>query len=488
VINTAPEVSLNATFTGARVHAGGLAIISMSGALGIGLLGRAEARSVGVSIFASLGSRADVSTNDLLEWCEEDGRTEVVMLYVETFGNPERFTQIARRVSRRKPILAVKGHRRAERLPSEARSHTVAALRGDAIVDALLHHAGILRFRSGEELFDAAKFFESQPLPAGREIGVVSNSVGMATLAADACATRGLKVSEASDVPNPVILGIGTGPDQYAASIRELLDDAGIDALMVSYVERHDGDPEAVLDAICTAAEGQPKPVVASVVHSDGQLVVRTAARVPNLLFPESCAAVLAHAAERRAWLSRPLGEQPHYPGLDATAARALISAFLERDATGGWLSLADAEALLATHGIQVLVQSSPADGADVLVGAFSDPDLGPVIAVGPGGRLAGLDDSVAFRLPPATDFEADELIDACQSVATQLDGFQGAAALDRAALHELILRFALLLAEIPEVVEADLNPVRCTARGASVLDVRVRIEPQRPVERVKTW
>ena len=139
VINTAPTVSMNATFTGARVSTGGLAIISTSGALGIGLLGRAQARRVGVSLFASLGSRADVSTNDLLAWCGDDDRTAVVMLYVETFGNPERFTQIAQRVSRAKPILAVKGRRRAERAQSEACSATVAALRGDAIVDALLH-------------------------------------------------------------------------------------------------------------------------------------------------------------------------------------------------------------------------------------------------------------------------------------------------------------------------------------------------------------
>ncbi|MGO9900620.1 MAG: GNAT family N-acetyltransferase [Solirubrobacteraceae bacterium] len=497
VINTAAEVSLNATFTGAGVHAGGLAIISTSGALGIGLLGHAEARRVGVSLFASLGSRVDVSTNDLLEWCGEDDRTAVVMLYVETFGNPERFTQIAQRVSRKKPILAIKGRRSAGRVRSDARSHTVAALHGDAIVDALLHQAGVLRFRSGEELFDAARLFESQPLPRGREIGIVSNSGGMATLAADACVTRGLKISEASDAPNPLVLGIGAGPDQYAASIRQLLGDAGVDALMVSYVERHDGDPDAVLDAICDASEGQPKPVVASVVRSDGQLAARAGSGVPNLLFPESCAAVLARAADRRAWLSRPLGEQPHYPDLDGAAARTLICAFLEHEPAGGWLSLAEAEALLATHGIPVLAACrcreleravTVAHGADVLVGALSDPDLGPVIAVGPGGRLAGLGESVAFRLPPATDFEADELIDSCQSVATQLDGFRGAAALDRAALHELILRFALLLAEVPELVEADLNPVRCTTNGCFVLDMRVRIEPRRPVERVKTW
>lgn len=560
VINTAPEVRLNATFSGAHVESGGMAIVSTSGALGIGLLGHAEARGVGVSIFASLGSRADVSTNDLLEWCEADDRTAVVMLYVETFGNPERFTQIAQRVSRTKPILAVKGRRGAERVRSEARSHTVAALRGEAVVDALLYQAGVLRFHSGEELFDTAHLFESQPLPAGREIGIVSNSVGMTTLACDACATRGLKVSEASAAQNPRVLGIGAGPDQYTAGVRELLCDPGVDALMVYYVDRHGGDPEGVLDAICAVSEGQRKPVVASVVRADGRLAARGGAGVPNFLFPESCAAVLARAADRRAWLSRPLGKRPSYPDVNPGAARELVASFLGQDPAGGWLSFTDAEALLATHRIPLLhsdhcrsletavavaqkigwpvamkadltapahasdidamllglegehavragwrelerrvrasgspwagaiMQRSVAHGADVLVGAFSDPDLGPVLAVGPGGRLAGLGESVAFRLPPTTDVEADELIDACQSIATQLDGFWGATALDRGSLHELILRFALLLSAVPEVVEADLNPVRCTTRGCFVLDMRMRIEPQRPIERVKTW
>jgi acyl-CoA synthetase (NDP forming) len=123
-----------------------------------------------------------------------------------------------------------------------------------------------------------------------------------------------------------------------------------------------------------------------------------------------------------------------------------------------------------------------------MLVGAFSDPDLGSVIAVGLGGRQAGIGETVACRLPPATDVEADELIDSCHGVATELDGFRGGAALDREALRELILRFALLLGEIPELVEADLNPVRCTTNGCVVLDMRVRIERRRPVKRVKTW
>ena len=561
VLNTAAEVRLNATFTDARVRAGALAIGSPSGAVGIGLLGHAAVRQLGVSMFASLGNRADVSTNDLLECWEQDERTAAVILYVETFGNPEHFTRIARRVSRKKPILAMKGRRRAERLLSEARSHTAAALRGDAAVDALLQQAGVLRFHGGEELFDAAEFFERQPLPNGRRIGIVSNSAGVATLAADACATRRLEVRDTSDPQNPLLMGISARPDEYAASVRELLSEPAIDALMVYYVDFHDGDPEAVLNAISAVSEGQPKPVAASVVRSDGQLPPRTGLGVPNYLFPESCAAVLARAAERREWLARPLGEPPQYPDLDRPAARALIASFLDHEPAGGWLSLAEAEALLATHGIPLAAShrcqdvdravavaaeigapvalkadfAAPAHasdidavllgskgepairscwrelerrvhaagrewtgatvqrlvepgGTDVLVGAIGDPDLGPVLAIGLGGRRAALDRGAAFRLLPLTDAEADELIDSAQGVATELDGFRGSALLDRAALRELIMRFTLLLLAVPEVVETDLNPVRCMTNGCIVLDMRLRIEPRRPAERVKTW
>ena len=560
VINTAAEVSLNATFSGARVRAGGLAIGAQAVAPGIGLLGHAQARQMGVSILVSIGGRADVSTNDLLEWCEADDRTAVVMLYVESFGNPKRFTRVAQRVSRRKPVLVIKGRRSAERARSQVRSDTVAALRGDAVIDALLRQAGVLRFHGSEELFHVAQLFESQPLPSGRRVAIVSNSASVATLAADACATRGLETSDARGAPYPVLLGLGAGAQEYAARVRELLADVGVDALMVCYVDRLEGDPEGVLDAVSAVCSGQPKPVVASVVRSDGRLPASSGAVVPNYPFPELCVAVLARAAERRAWLSRPLGEAPHYSGLDGPAARALIASFLEREPAGGWLSLAEAEALLATHGIPVaashrcrdferaltvaqeiggpvalkadlpapahareidaalfglegeeglrsgwrelerrvdaagrewigaIVQPLVAPGADLLVGAFSDPDLGLVIAVGLGGRHASLGETVACRLPPTTDVEADELIDSATAVATELDDFPGAAPLDRQALRALILRFVLLLGEVPEVVEADLNSVRCTTNGCQVLDTRVRIERRRPVERVKTW
>jgi len=558
VLNTAAEVSLNTTFSAAVVRAGALAIGSQAG--GLGLLGQAAARQLGVSMFVSVGDRADVSTNDLLEWCEQDERTTAVMLYVETFGNPEHFTRIAGRVSRKKPILALKGYRGSGLARREPLSDTAAALRGDAVADALLHQAGVLRFRGGEELFDAAVFFESQPLPSGREIGIVSNSPRLATLGANACTASGLQVGQPGRARNPLVLGISAGPDEYAAGIRQLLGDAGIDAVTVYYSDHLGGGPEAVLEAICAASAGQPKPVVASVVRSDGRLPARTGPGVPNFLFPESCAAALACAAKRRDWLSRRLGQPPHYPDLDPAAARALIAAVLERQPAGGWLSSDQAQALLATHGIPVaashrcrdleravavagesggpvalkadlaapahasdigavllglqgssavrsgwrelqrrvaasgrdwagaIVQPLVPPGADMLVGTVHDPDLGSVIAVGLGGLQARLTETAAFRLPPATDTEADELIDSAKGVAAELNGLRGSAPLDREALRELILRFTLLLAQVPEAAEADLNPVRCMTSGCLVLDMRLRIEPRRPIDRVKTW
>ncbi len=559
VINTAPEVSMNATFSPSRVRRGGLAIGAQAVAPGLGLLGHAQARGMGISVLVSVGERADVSSNDLLEWCEADDRTAVVMLYVESFGNPERFIRVARRVSRHKPILVIKGRRSAERARSYARSRTAAALPGDAVVDAVLQQAGVLRFHSSEELFHVAQLFESQPLPNGPRIAIISNSASVATLAADACATHRLAVTDARGAPYPVLLGLGAGAPEYAALVRELLAYAAIDAVMVCYVDRLEGDPQGVLEASSAAAAVQPKPVVASVVCGDGRLAARQAG-IPNYLFPETCAAVLARAAERRAWLSRPLGVRPEYADVDASAARAVLSQAFDRLPGGGWLSPSEALTLLATHGIRVaashrcgdleralavaaqidnpvtlkadvvaperageidatmltiegeaalrsgwrelerrvrsaggnwtgaIIQRLVDPGADVLLGTFTDPDLGPVVALGPGGQPAGLAATIAVRLPPVTDVDADELIASCHTVADELDRLRGSSALDGQALRELILRFARLLGEVPEVVEADLNPIRCTTDTTLVLDTQMRIEPRHPITRVKTW
>jgi len=558
VLNNDASISLRATYAGAAVPAGRLAISSQSGAIGIALLGDAAARGLGVSSFVSLGDRADVSTNDLLEYWDEDESTAAVMLYVETFGNPDHFGRIARRVARHKPILAIKG-RRAQARSAEACSHTAAALREDALVDALLLHAGVMRFHSGEELFDTAEFFETQPLPLGRRTGIVSNSRGVAALAIDACGSRGLAVGSS------LAISSRAGPTDYAASVRDLLAAQTIDTAMVYYVDVGGGDPRAVLAAISEVAAQQDKPLVASVLGGDGRRVQLEGCSVPNFRFPETCAGVLARAVERREWLSRAVGQQPEFDGIDAEAANARVAAWLDDHpevdpADGGWLPTSESEALLATCGIPfadseqcsdvghavssaarfggsvvlkadfappahatdvdavllglegeaavragwqelerrtrsagrewrgAIVQPLVGPGADVLVGALADPELGRVMAIGLGGRQAGLGRDVAYRLLPLTDVDARELIDASEAVSIQLDGFRGSPPKDRVALQDLILRFATLLRAVPELVDIDLNPVRCLADGALVLDTRMRVERRTQAEPVTRW
>ena len=361
VLNTDPAVRLDATFAAPPPVPGRLAICSPSSAIGVGLLGHAAARRLGISSFVGLGDRLDVSTNDLLELWEEDERTAAVMLYLDTFGNPERFARVARRVSRRKPILAVKGRRAAEAARRDAQSHTAAALRGDAVVDAMFKQAGMLRFHSGDALFSAASFFESQPLPLGRRVGIVSNSAGVATLAADACATHQLQPA----FPNGVImLGQRAKAAELAAALRTLLRDPSVDAATVHYIDILGGDPQAVLVEVSRVAAAQHKPVVASILRKDGSPPSSGPDLVPNFRFPETCASVLSRGAERREWLSRPLGQGPDYDDIDIAAANDVVASYLpadgrqdgqEQEQEQAWLTVPETENLLGSHGIPVV-------------------------------------------------------------------------------------------------------------------------------------
>jgi len=573
VISNAGVVRLHATIGPLEAPAGTVAISSQSGALGLALLGHAAARGMGVASFVSLGNRADVSTNDLLEYWEEDDGVAAITLYVESFGNPRRFSALAQRVSRRKPVLAVKGNR-SPFATAGASSHTASALRGEAVVDALLRQAGVLRCASTEELFDAAELLAGQPLPRGGSVGIITNSGGLGTLAVDACATRGLAVPRLDDdaqrrlldaVPgsdrtgNPVDMGIQATPEDYAAALDVLLADDGIDAVLAFYVQVSGTEPARILSAIDRGRAGTGKPVAGSVLGADGRPPHPPEGRVPNFRFPEACVAALAQAVQRRQWLSRPLGQQPALPGIDPAAAREALDSVIPA-AGSVWLEPDVTERLLASHAIRVapsrrcgaaddavgaaagvggpvalkayfpppshasdidavllglegqnavragwdelgrrvhgagrewqgaVVQPLIPPGGDVLVGALADADLGPVLALGLGGRQAGLMGDVAFRLAAVTDVDADELIEAATPVAAQLAGYRGAPALDQPALRELILRFARLLEALPELVEVDLNPVRVLRQGCVVLDARMRAERRQPRPRVKTW
>ena len=192
------STSLNATFATRFAPSGNIGFSSQSGALAIAVLEAADARGLGLSSFVSIGNKADVSSNDLLEWWEDDPATQVILLYLESFGNPRRFGQLARRVARRKPILALKsgtttiGQRAAS-------SHTAALAGSDAAVEALFHQAGVIRATSLEELIDVATLLSSQPEPQGRRVAVLTNAGGLGILCADACDAAGLELPELSE-------------------------------------------------------------------------------------------------------------------------------------------------------------------------------------------------------------------------------------------------------------------------------------------------
>jgi acetate---CoA ligase (ADP-forming) len=435
VVNTASEVSLHALIGRVAVTPGALALSSQSGALGLALLGHAAARGLGISSFVALGNRADVSTNDLLEHWADDERTAVVALYMESFGNPRRFSQVSRRVSRRKPILAVKGGR--------------GRFLDDAATDALFRQAGVLRVETTQTLFDAAELLERQPLPRGRRVGVVTNSGGLGVVAADACAARGLELAAlgeatrarlaaalpgADRLGNPIDLGVRAPVSDDVEATAALLDDEHVDAVLVLHVELGAGDPAARLRELEDTNRDAAKPVLACMVGAGGELPHRVWWRVPNYRFPEAAVRALALAADRRDWLSRPLGQAPVVEGVDLEAARAVAAGAGE-----GPLDHAGARALLGAVAIE------PGGGARVRM--VADPDLGPLIGV-----------ANEWRLAPLTDVDADEL------------------APDAPELRDAVVRVAALADAVPELAAVELEPLSVTLGRA----------PKR--QRAKTW
>jgi acetyl coenzyme A synthetase (ADP forming)-like protein len=357
-------VRLNATFAPRAFPAGKIGFSSQSGALGLALLERAEATGLGVTSFVSIGNKADVSSNDLLEWWEEDDETEMVVLYLESFGNPRAFARIAQRLARRKPILALKGG--ATGAGSRAAgSHTAALAGSDAAVDALFRQAGVLRARTLDELIDVAMLLSTQPVPRGRRVALLTNAGGLGILAADACEDAGLELPPPSDetqaalaevMPaegswaNPVDLLGGANADSFARTLPLLLADPAFDAAIVLFVPTVGTDEEEVGAAISrAAATADGKPVLCAFLSAKGAPAsLRSAAAVPAFAYPEAAARALSRAAERGEWLREPTGDVPE-PDVDRDAGREIVAG------AEGWLDPAGTRRLLQAYGIPVV-------------------------------------------------------------------------------------------------------------------------------------
>jgi len=402
LINT--RLKLNASFSPVFPPSGPVALSSQSGALGLAILELATERHVGLSTFVSIGNKADVSSNDLLEYWEDDPDTSVILLYLESFGNPRKFAELARRIGRHKPIIAVKSGR--TRAGSRAAgSHTAALAASDAVVDELFRATGVIRAGTIDEMFDVAACLASQPLPTGRRVGVVTNAGGPGILAVDACEGAGLSVVEFSpgtrrqlseflpasaSLGNPVDMVASAGPDAYRRAIGVALGADETDALIVIYTPVDPSHSEAILRAIAAGVidarhAGSRKPVLACLMaYAATRPLMAESEQVPVYAFPENAARALAQAASYGAWRKLAPGRYRSFDDTGVETARKICrSALAARGDT--WLTSRELHQVLDAYRVPLVHEaetSDPVEAADI-ASTFGFPVVAKLNAVG---------------------------------------------------------------------------------------------------------
>jgi acetyl coenzyme A synthetase (ADP forming)-like protein len=380
IINTDPQVNMNATFSSVFPPAGRIAFGSQSGALGLAILEYAKNLNIGLCTFVSIGNRADVSSNDLLQYWKEDPATDVILLYLESFGNPKKFARIARSVTATKPVIAVK----SGRSPAGSRaamSHTGALATAEVASEALFRQAGIIRVDTLEELFDVASLLSHQPLPLGRRVAVLTNGGGPGILTADACAAQSLDLPTLSDrtlaelknflpleasLGNPIDMTAEATAEEYRQALEVLALDNNIDIVIVIFIPPIITQPEAVAEAIREAAprfREQSKTLVASFMGSRGypvELGSQEEGYVPSFTFPESTATALAKACDYGDWLRWPKGVIPKLKNINKKKAVHTIKTTLEGNVQRPlWLDAVSITGLLNSYGIHVVRSKS---------------------------------------------------------------------------------------------------------------------------------
>jgi acetyl coenzyme A synthetase (ADP forming)-like protein len=369
VVNTDPEVQLNGTFSTTWPPVGRVGFLSQSGALGIAVMGQSAELGLGLSTFVSIGNKADISGNDLLSYWDDDPNTDVVLMYLESFGNPRRFAKLARRLGKHTPIVAVKSGRSAAGSRA-AMSHTGALLAAsDSTVDALFRQSGVVRTDTLEQLFDVATLLANQPVPAGNRVAIVTNAGGLGILCADTCEANGLAVTElsadtvtelrsflpvASSVSNPVDMIASASAEDYGRAIRVVAGDPGIDALIVIYIPPLEASAAEVAHQLVGAIAdvGGRIPVLSCFMSARGlpEVLRAPGTKIPSYRYPEQAAIALARAVRYGMWRGRAEGHVPSFDDVQPGQAAALIAAALARG--DEWLPTEEAEQLLACYGI----------------------------------------------------------------------------------------------------------------------------------------
>lgn len=375
VLNADPAVRLNATFVPTFPPSGKIAMSAQSGAVGLAALHAARRSGLGFSSFVSVGNKADVSGNDLLQYWERDSATDVILLYLESFGNPRRFARIARRVSRTKPIVVL--HSGLTRAGGRAAgSHTAALASKANAVEALFGQTGVIRAESLEEMFDLALLLGSQPLPLGRRVGIVTNAGGPAILCADECEAGGLSVPELSrelreklttvlpngaNIGNPTDLIAGAAPETYRRAVEAMLTSGEVDALItiftpVGLCETSDV-MKSIGDGLAAARRaGSNVPLLACLVGPETDRSQRELAgeKVPCFPFPELPARALGKVAKYAEWRNRPSEVFPEFDDLKLDVVRDVCRKALETRGSG-WLSVEEVQCVLKACGLPVV-------------------------------------------------------------------------------------------------------------------------------------
>src|SRR5215467_3066711 len=370
-----PPLGLDATFAATHPAPGAAGLVVQSGGIGISLLGHLSQLGIGVSSFASVGDKYDVSSNDMLTWWEQDGQTKLAVLYVESFGSPRKFARTARRVGRRMPVLTVVGGRSAAGQRAAA-SHTAAAATPLVTQEALFGQAGVIAVPGLGELVEVAALLAAQPLPEGNRVAIVTNAGGAGVLAADACGDHGLLVPalaaatrrrltsllpSGAAVTNPVDTTAAIGQDAFRACLEEVAADEGVDAVLAVTVPTAIAD---LIEAICAAKVA--KPLAAAVLDQQATVrLLRCAERegggiaapavIPAYAFPEGAARALGHAARYLAWRGRQRGQVPEFGGLRTADAKACVTAYLRAHPDGGWLPQDAVRELLDCYQIPIV-------------------------------------------------------------------------------------------------------------------------------------
>src|SRR6185436_13756753 len=487
VVNTDPEVQLNGTFSTTWPPVGRVGFLSQSGALGIAVMGQAAELGLGLSTFVSIGNKADISGNDLLSYWDDDPNTDVVLMYLESFGNPRRFAKLARRLGKHTPIVAVKSGRSAAGSRA-AMSHTGALLAAsDSTVDALFRQSGVIRTDTLEQLFDVATLLANQPVPAGNRVAIVTNAGGLGILCADTCEANGLTVTElgvdtvtelrsflpvASSVSNPVDMIASASAEDYGRAIRVVASDPGIDALIVLYIPPLEAAaPDVARQLVRAVAEVDGRiPILSCFMSARGLPDVLRApgSRIPSYRYPEQAAIALARAVRYGMWRSRAEGLVPSFDDTQPGEAAASIAAALARG--DEWLPTEDAERLLACYGIPLArtVSVRTAEEASEAATSFD----GPIVLKGIGPLHKTETGAVRIGVRPGDVLEeARSMRTRVEAAGERLDGF---------TLQERIEDAVEMLVGV--VADPVFGPVvACGGGGVTVelqRDVAVRVAP----------